>query len=281
MHTAMLKLDHFSVEADGASSTVTEILPEWHKHQRFGIVIQEPMGHVGAGLLSQAAIAAFFEDLFKNSWADVPVPNEDLPGPSQYPGTYPEIYAFHVGRRHGTLSPADFVPNYKEVLVEADPLRVLQEINGRGITILAVPEGEERTHKFFWPEHRAFLWRTECVLSYSASGRVADPDISITSLHDEPEANVDRLLDPMESAAPFRVINPERTKVEAEGMVFEGDTLDDLVRWTADVDLRQYDVTEEERAAAAAARNAIRVNGRSTETYRRRDANYALRRLVR
>ena len=166
-----------------------------------------------------------------------------------------------MGRRHGTLSPADFWPGYKEVLVEADPARVLQEINGRGITILAVPEGEERSHEFIWPEHRTFLWRTESVFSYSANGRVADPDISIASRDDEPETNVDGMLDPVTRVVPFRDFNADRTRVEAEGMVMEGNTLDDLKRFLADVDARHYEVTDEDRAKAAAARRAVRTNG--------------------
>ncbi|ANS31896.1 hypothetical protein R1CP_36450 (plasmid) [Rhodococcus opacus] len=279
MHTSLLKFNHFAVEADGAPSTVPDIFPAWHKHQRFGIVIQEPLGHVGASLLIQAATATFFDHLFQNTWADVPVPDEELPGPS-FSGTYPEIYAFHVGRRHGTLSAADFWPGYKEILVEADPARVLQEINGRGITVLAVPEGEEKSREFIWPEHRTFLWRTESVFSYHASGRVVDPDISISSLDDEPETNVDGMLDPVARVEEFRAFNPERTRVEAEGMVLEGNALDDLKRFLADVDGRHYEVSDADRAKAVAARRAVRTDGRSVETYRRRDANYALRRLV-
>ena len=72
MHTSALKFDHFDVEVDGASSTVPDLFPPWHKHQRFGVVIQEPLGHVGASLLAQAATAAFFDHLFANSWADMP-----------------------------------------------------------------------------------------------------------------------------------------------------------------------------------------------------------------
>lgn len=279
MHTSALKFDHFEVEVDGAPTTVPDLFPPWHKHQRFGIVIQEPLGHVGASLLAQAATAAFFDHLFTTSWGDMPVHDDELPGPS-FPGTYPEIYAFHVGRRHGTLSPADFWPGYKEVLVEADPARVLQEINGRGITILAVPEGEERRHEFIWPEHRTFLWRTERVFSYGAGGSVAEPDITIASRDHEPETNVDGMLDPLTRVLPFRDFNEDRSQVEAEGMLMRGNTLDDLKRFLADVDARHYEITDEDRARAAAARRAVRSNGLSRETYRRRDAAYALRRLV-
>ena len=56
-------------------------------------------------------------------------------------GIYPEIYLFHVGGRHGDHSPYDFWPARKEVFVDADPREVLDQINDKGITRLAVPDG--------------------------------------------------------------------------------------------------------------------------------------------
>lgn len=279
MHTSVLKLEDFIVESAGKASSVRGILPKWHKHQRFGILVHEPLGHVGASLLIQAVTAMWFEHLFASTWSDVPLPDSELPGPS-FAGTYPEIYAFHVGRRHGTLSPADFWPNYKEVLVEGDPSRVLHEVNGRGITILAVPEGPEQPVEYIWPEYRTFLWRTEAVFSYSPSGQTANPDVVIRSTTAEIESNVDGLLDPVTRVQPFRAFNADRTSVEAEGMVLEGNALDDLKRFLADVDGRHYEVTDGTRTAAIAARASSRTNGLSTESYRQRDPLYALRRLV-
>lgn len=275
----MLKFENFTVKAEGSPSSVLEIFPPWHKHQRFGVIIQDPLGHVGASLMIQAATAAWFNHLFTTTWGDVGMPDADLPGPT-FPGTYPEIYAFHVGRRFGTLSPADFWPPYKDVVVEADPAKVLHAVNGHAITVLAVPEGAEREREFIWPEHRSFLWRTESVFSYSPTGRVDHHDVLLESLSDELESNVDGMLDPVKRVEEYRAFNADRTELEAEGMVYTGNTLDDVKRFLADVDGRNFEVTQEERTAAIAARAAVRVDGRSIETYRRREANYALRRLV-
>ncbi|WP_142282949.1 hypothetical protein [Mycobacterium aquaticum] len=254
-------------------------MPPWHKHQRFGIVIQEPLGHAGASMLMHAAMVAHFTDLFQNTWDDIELSDEELHDPS-YRGIYPEVYAFHVGRRFGTLSTMDFVPEYKDILVEANPERVMHEINRCGVTVLAIPEGVEKDYKFNWPEERAFRWKTEKVFSYSPTGQVADPDITIKSLDEMVEVNVDGVIDTMTRVAPFRAFNEDRTRVEAEGFVLVGRDLDSNKRFLAEVDARYYEVTDEERALATAAREAIRTNGRSTETYRRRDTNYALRRLV-
>lgn len=275
MHTSFLKPDHFATEVDGEPTSVADIFPPWHKHQRFGIVIQEPLGAAGASLLIQAAIATYFLNL-PDYWHA----GANVVGPPDLVGTYPEIYAFNVGRRGGELSAVDFWPPYKQITVEAEPTRVLHEINARGVTILAVPEGREEEPYFIWPEHRAFLWRTECVFSYSASGRVAEPDISIGSLHPEAVKNTYSILDPVERVAVFRDFNEDRTEITAEGVTYRGNELDDLKRFLGVVDATELEVSAQERAAAVAVKDASLTDGQVTETYRRRDAGYALRRLV-
>jgi hypothetical protein len=278
MHTAALKAEDFDIEIDGAPGGPADIFPAWHKHSRFGIVIQEPLGAAGASLLIQAAITEHFRHL-PEEWDHMAA--MELPGPAELVGLYPEVYAFHVGRRTGELGIMDFWPAYKEIFVEAEPTRVLHEINGRGITVLAVPEGQQRDHYFIYPEHRAFLWRTEAVLSYSAAGRVADPDVSIRSLDPELMTNTYGILDPVERYAELRAgFNADRTRVVAEGYTLEGNILDDLKRHVGQVDNRHYEVSPEERATAIAVKDALVTDGHLTETYRRRDLDYALQRLV-
>lgn len=275
MHTSYLKMEHFATEIDGAPAEVSEIFPPWHKHQRFGIVIQEPLAAAGASLLIQAAIAAHFLNL-PDSWHE----EANAPGPQDLIGTYPEIYAFNVGRRGGELSAVDFWPKYKQITVEAEPTAVLHEINRCGVTILAVPEGREEEPYFIWPEHRAFLWRVEAAFSYSADGQVADPDIAISSLDPELVKNTYSIIDPMERVSVFREFNEDRTANTAEGVTYEGNVLDDLKRFLGVVDATDLEIPAHERAAAIAVKDASLTDGQVTETYRRRDVDYALRRLV-
>lgn len=278
MHTAVLKEGLFDVEVDGAPGSLTDVFPRWHKHSRFGIVIQEPLGTAGASLLIQAAISEHFRGL-PTEWAHMAA--RELPGPAELVGLYPEIYAFHVGRRHGELGIVDFWPAYKETLVEAEPTRVLHEINAKGITVLAVPEGEEREVRYIWPEHRAFLWRMEGVLSYSPDGRVAEPDVQLRSLDPELVRNTYAILDPVDRYREMREhFNEDRTALTYEGFTYDGNVLDDLKRHVGVVDTRQYEVSAEERAAATAVKDAQLTDGHVTETFRRRDVDYALRRLV-
>ena len=54
---------------------------------------------------------------------------------------YPEIYAFHIGKSHGAHAPYDFWPSRREVILRTDDHReVLDAINDRGITRLAIPD---------------------------------------------------------------------------------------------------------------------------------------------
>jgi hypothetical protein len=109
---------------DAEPASLADLFPGWDRHDRFGVVIDRPMGAVGASLPIQAAICLFFDTLRTG-------------GP--LPRVYPEVYYFHVGRRHGDFSNCDAWPPYKEVLVEdrAELCRMLVE---RAITWLAVPD---------------------------------------------------------------------------------------------------------------------------------------------
>ena len=94
----------FAVTIDGSPATFDDVLPEWRSHDRFGVIVDRPLGAIGASLMLQAAIAAFYE-------AD----------PGRPGHVYPEVYAFHVGGFHGTLAWYDVFPPRKEVVVPDEP----------------------------------------------------------------------------------------------------------------------------------------------------------------
>lgn len=88
MHTAtQLDSSHFEVRLSDQPATVAELFPAWALHDRFGILVHEPFGALGANLLIQAAITSFYDA----------APERRCGSPS-----YPEIYAFHVGGRSAT-----------------------------------------------------------------------------------------------------------------------------------------------------------------------------------
>jgi hypothetical protein len=87
---------------------------------------------------------------------------------------YPEIYAFHIGRGRGAHAPYDFWPARREVITSMDHREVLDAINDRGITRLAVPDRPIRTVVHRPKEEDAAFDRLASGFVYSASGRVSE-----------------------------------------------------------------------------------------------------------
>ena len=126
MHTArQLDAAYFGITVDGVPSSREDVFPEWGVHDRLGVVVDRPLGATGASMLIQLAITAFYD--VKPSRREVTL--------------YPEIYLFHVGGRHGNHAYYDVYPPRKEVVVADDPAEILEAINDRAITRLAVVDG--------------------------------------------------------------------------------------------------------------------------------------------
>ena len=105
MHAAsQLFVEAFEVQVEGERVSPDTVFPDWSPLDRFGIVVTEPLGGLGASLLIQLAIAMFYS-VRPDRRAGTPV--------------YPEIYLFHVGGPHGDFSYFDFWPPRKEVRVPA------------------------------------------------------------------------------------------------------------------------------------------------------------------
>src|ERR1700694_6007486 len=107
MHTAIqLNAKLFDIEIEGRRVALDALLPDWNSTERFGIIVRQPLGSLGASLLIQAVITAFY-DLRRAR--------------KQVGAVYPEIYLLHVGGRWGDHSTLDFWPPRKEVFVADDP----------------------------------------------------------------------------------------------------------------------------------------------------------------
>lgn len=251
MHTLdLLNVSKFRVEIDGRETDCGALVSGWHRHDRFGIVVQESFGAVGASLLIQAVIAEFFR-------------SREAAG---LRAIYPEIYAFHVGRDHGDLSAYDFWPAYKEVVVESDPVKVLHALNSHGITRLAVPDGPARDTQYIWPEKLAAEDRLATVLAYTPEGRTPNADVEIRSLSPDVESNTQATFD---------------LTAVAQSIVF-GDTepTDDERRFAGLVWARQFAVPAADLEEARRRQEKTVTEGLTTETYRRADVAFALSHLV-
>jgi hypothetical protein len=126
--------------------------------------MRSPFGAVGASTLITATITAFY-DFQRARGSDFFI--------------YPDYFLFHVGGRRGDHRRLDIWPPHKEVVVADDPDRVLEAVNDRAITRLAVEEDGRRGAELDAAATASARARITTCLAYSASGRVHDPDVTI------------------------------------------------------------------------------------------------------
>lgn len=168
MHTSrQLKNSDFAIRIKGEEVSREELLPNWKCHDRVGIIVDEPFGAVGASLLLQLCITAFYDVL-----------------PSRRSETiYPEIYLFHIGGRYGDHSSYDIYPPRKEVFLDNNPAQILEAINDRSITRLIVVDRDCREVKHHFKEPSTARDRIVSVFAYCPTGDVGEGDIEIKSLN--------------------------------------------------------------------------------------------------
>nr|WP_296773430.1 hypothetical protein [Rhodococcus sp. (in: high G+C Gram-positive bacteria)] len=242
MHTAkQLKKELFESRINGET---TALLPDWGPLDRFGIVVHEPFGAIGASFLLQAAIA---------EWYAVRPDRLD-----QTDQIYPDFFLFHAGGPHGDHTYFDLFPTRKEVFVENTPMALLAAINDRGITHLAVPDRPVERVQHEYKEPRQAYDRIRSAWAYSSSGRVANADLTISAKKRVVEANTKLTLNAAESYS-------ERQQAQAavgQAPVPENE----LVRVPAS---RNHEVSKEVRDRILAEREDLLVDGVRTESYRR------------
>jgi hypothetical protein len=157
------------------------MFPGWGAYDRLGVVAHEPFGALGASLLIQLAITAFYDERPMRRSAESP---------------YPEFFLFHVGRYGGDYRFFDFWPPRKEVELPDDPHAVLAAINDRAITRLLVVDGELRQIEHEWKEPSSAFDRIATVLAYDPSGRTKDADVAIRGLDRRVLVNTTMTLHP-------------------------------------------------------------------------------------
>lgn len=255
MHTAtQLNWDLFSAEQDGDCIPTTSVFSDWGPLDRFGVVIHDELGAVGCSYLLQLSICAFF---------DAKPDRRDRGN-----RVYPDIFAFHVGGRYGDNAAFDIYPARKEVFVDNSPIAVLNAINDRGITRLAVPDRplDEVQHEFKEPRHA--IDRIKQAWAYSPHGRVDDHTLALTARSSAAEANSKITLDPSRSY--HEIMHAQQAN--------PGGRVPDTEVLRAAVD-RSAEVTDVKRAEMVDARARLDTDSGRTETYRRITVADSLRTL--
>ncbi len=255
MHVAtLLAAEMFDISVDGRPGTIADALPDWSLHDRLGVVIDEPLGGVGASHLIQIASVAYYDARTERRKR-----------------VYPEIYAFHVGRGQGSHSAYDFWPARREVIVTGDHRDLLDAINDRAITRLALPKRTPRTVEHRRKEKEAAEDRLVQAFLYAPDGRMADGDLTIASNDTRAEYSTGRVLQPVYLSPPTAAA-PQRPG--PAGQIKERDPA--YGEW---LEARRGDITQEQREAAIARRAAVTRDGLVRESYRRIAVADALERL--
>jgi hypothetical protein len=250
----------FAAFEQGAPVELESVFPDWGVYDRLGVVMHEPFGALGASHLIQLSIVLFYDAR--------PSRRAGRVQPGDERSIYPEIYLFHVGGRHGNHGSFDFWPARKEVFIENDARAVLDAINDRAITRLAVPDTPPIPIEHEWKEPAAARDRIGSAFAYSATGRVVDPDFEIAGLDPITEFNVRTTLSPDETAL--------RARADAQ------------VASDPDLIARSHPVRAVPRLsearhglrAATERRETLRNDSVATESYRRVTVDEALHMLV-
>lgn len=254
MHTAtQLDGSMFAIEIDGKPAAREEVFTGWDANDRLGVIANEPLGAVGATLLIQLAILAFYD--FRPARRTESV-------------QYPEIYVFHIDGPHGDYSYFDFWPERKEVPVESDARAILTAINDRGITRLVVVDSEPVPVRHRVAEFEPARDRLRTAFAYDASGRVADANLVITGLDAATEINASMTLDPERALAATTSVPPKAGRAEERAI------------WRERFTKRMSEIPASAREHARARRESIRDRGCARESYRRIPVEQALKMLT-
>jgi hypothetical protein len=251
----LLASDLFEIRLAGREASRHTVFPDWTAADRFAVVIDETFGGLGATHLIQLASAMFY---------DV------KPSRRSERKVYPEIYALHYGRGYAAHAPFDFWPARREAILPADPRILLDAINDRGITRLAIPDRPRRDIEHRPKEEDAALDRIVSAILYSPTGRIEAPDFTIRGTDPRTEYNPKQVL----QLARTSPRPPPRTSGRVAS-IKETDT--SYYDW---IEQRRADSTDEELERAKQRRNALRDQaGLATESYRFVGVEEALKRL--
>jgi len=153
--------------------------------------------------------------------------------------------------------------------VTGDHRNLLDAINDRGITRLALPQRTPREVEHRRKEKEAALDRMVQAFLYDPSGCVVDADLVIAGNDPRTEYSPGQVLRPV-----YRATTPAPARPAPGGQIKERDPA--YGQW---LETRRGDVTQDQRDAAVQRREARKRDGLVREGYRRIAVGDALERL--
>jgi len=177
--TRELSSESFAVSVAGRPASLDAVLPGFSDRDRLGIVVRRPLGLAGASLLVLAAVTGFY-DVQRSRGRPFFI--------------YPDYFVFHAGRSYGDHRRLEIWPPHKEVVVEPDAESLLEAVNDRGITRLAVEDGAPAEEPELRRETLASARsRIATCLAYAPDGRTRAGDVAIAG-NDVTERYVGQML---------------------------------------------------------------------------------------
>lgn len=236
MHVAgQLFTESFGARIAGEEVGVDAVFPDWIERDVFGIVVDTALGGLGASLLMQLAIAKFYEVK--------PARRREAP-------SYPDLFVFHVGGHRGDFSYFDCWPPRREVFLPtgSSPLTLLEEVNSRGVTRLALPAGPLGDPAVLtqgpsvWAEQGAAIDRLRSCFLYAPGGEVEGGDTELFSTDPRVFENIAGTLDPRPT------IRADRERAAHVAATTPGAPLDiDALRWDDIAERRYVELSDEAR----------------------------------
>ncbi|MGN6166909.1 MAG: hypothetical protein ACTHQQ_01885 [Solirubrobacteraceae bacterium] len=183
MHTATeLASSDFAIEIAGRPGRLQDLFGGFTDRDRLGVIVRQPCGATGASALILAAVTAFYDIQRERHGSDGFF-------------IYPDYFLFHVGERWGDHGMLDIWPSHKEVVVDKENAEeLLRAVNDRAVTRLLVEDRPRREPVFERESLASAGDRIVSALAYSADGRLAEPDVTVTG-NRVTESYVDAVFD--------------------------------------------------------------------------------------
>jgi aminomethyltransferase len=171
MHSSYaLASSDFAVERGGKSEPLANLWPGGYQpDDRLGVLLANPMDAVGCSNLICATITLFYDNLRATY------------GTGNF-FRYSDAFLFGVGCEPGDFNQLDVWPLHKFVTVlQPTTEAVLEAINDRRVTLLAVPETGARCRgEVVLSTWNTFVHQVRAVVTYSArTGMARDADVSL------------------------------------------------------------------------------------------------------
>ncbi len=171
MHSSYaLSAEDFAVERNGSSEPLDTLWPGgWQPDDRLGVILAQPMDAVGCSNLICGTITLFYDLL------------REKHGTGNF-FRYSDVFLFGVGCEPGDFNQLDVWPLHKFVsILQPSAEAVIEAVNDRRITLLAVPETGARSRgEVVLSTWNTFLAQVRSVVLYSPrTGRARDGDVTL------------------------------------------------------------------------------------------------------